>query len=90
MTAKEPQLILPSADAIGRAVGRRSRAALANETASPGNQTGCLPYSNLLRPENLARWMGASSNEFSALRLHDDSADLAAALDLLVGCCGLV
>jgi hypothetical protein len=34
--------------------------------------------------------MGASSNEFSALRLHDDSADLAAALDLLMGCCGLV
>jgi hypothetical protein len=31
-----------------------------------------------------------SSNELSELRLHDDGADLAAALDLLVGCGGLV
>jgi hypothetical protein len=34
--------------------------------------------------------VGASSNELSELRLHDDGADLAAALDLLVGCGGLV
>ena len=34
--------------------------------------------------------VGARSNEASALRLHDDGTDLAAALDLLVGCGGFV
>jgi hypothetical protein len=34
--------------------------------------------------------VGTSAIELSALRLDDDGADLAAALDLLVGCGGLV